>query len=142
MSHSDELACARLASLWAHYIDRHQVEAVVALFAEEGILHGHGGAVLKGRAAIANGLSRRDSDRVTRHVLAPPVVRLVGESKAECVAEYVLFDGYKSQHPGREILPIQLPLAVGEFHQTYERSGDEWLISAHRGISIFRQSEN
>lgn len=142
MSHSDELACARLASLWTHYIDRHQVEAVVALFAEEGILHGHGGAVLKGRAAIAKGLSRRDPDRVTRHVLAPPVVRLVGENTAEGVAEYILFDGYKSQHPGREILPIQSPLAVGEFHQTYERSAGGWLISAHRGASIFRQSDS
>lgn len=139
MSQQDELACARLASLWTHHIDRHNIEDVIALFAEDGILHGHGGAVLKGRETIRKGLSRRDPNRVTRHVLAPPVVKLTGPDDAEGVAEYILFDAYRDQHPGKDILPIQPALAVGEFHQVYRRLNGTWFIAVHKGQSIFRR---
>lgn len=141
MTHQDELACARLASLWTHHIDRHNIEDVVALFAEDAVLHGHGGAVIRGREAIRKGLSRRDPNRVTRHLLAPAVVKLTGRDEAEGVAEYILFDAYRDQHPGLDILPIRTPLAVGEFHQLYRRIDGIWLIAVHKGTSIFRRQE-
>jgi ketosteroid isomerase-like protein len=141
MSLLDQLACARLTSLWTHYIDRHDIEAAVALFADDGILHSRTGAVLKGHDAIRTGLSKRDSNRVTRHVLAPPTVQLTGPDTAEGIAEYILFDAYKDQHPGKDPLPIESPVGVGEFHQTYRRATDGWQITSHNGASVFRRPE-
>jgi len=141
MSMTDKLACAELASLWTFHIDRHDVDAVVALFAEDAALHGRQGQVLKGREIIRKGLSRRDPNRVTRHVLAPPVIFLTGADTAEGVADYVLFDGFRDHHPGVETLPASAPLAVGEFHQTYCRTDEGWLIASHKGNSIFRRPE-
>ena len=137
----DELACARLLSLWTHYIDRHDVDAVVALFTEDGVLHGRTGAAMEGGKQIRSGLSKRDPNRETRHVLAPPIVKLTGPDSAEGIAEYILFDGLKDRHPGDKPLPIELPVGVGEFHQTYRRVGDEWRITSHKGVSIFRRAE-
>lgn len=137
----DELACARLTTLWAHHIDRHDVDAVVALFVEDGVLHSRTGAELKGRDAIRAGLAKRDPNRVTRHVLAPPVVRITGPDTAEGLAEYILFDGLRDRHPGEGALPIELPVGVGEFRQTYRRTGGEWRIASHSGQSIFRRPE-
>lgn len=142
MSLLDELACADMALKWTHNIDRHNIDAVVALFAEDGVLHGPPGVVMKGRDAIRKGLSRRDPNRVTRHVLAPPVITLTGPDAAEGVTEYILFDGYRDQHPGEEALPLSLPLAVGEFHQSYRRVDTGWLITSHAGAGIFRRPED
>lgn len=141
MTFLDQLACAHLASQWTHHIDRHNIEDVIALFAEDGLLYGHGGAILKGHGAIRKGLSRRDPNRVTRHVLAPPVVTLTGPDTAEGVAEYILFDAYRDQNPGQDVLPIQAPLALGEFHQVYHRTNGRWLIVSHKGQNIFRRPE-
>lgn len=134
-----ELECARLAIAWARFVDLHDNAAVVALFADDGVLHAPGGQEIAGHAAILAALGTRSANRVTRHMLAPPFITMTGADEAQGVISFTVFDGFKDTHKGTGPMPLQPPVTVGEFHQTYRRTPDGWRIASHRNVQVFKQ---
>jgi ketosteroid isomerase-like protein len=138
----DELACCRLVAVWAHRVDRHDIDGVIALFTEDGVLHSRtGGDDAVGAAAIrAFFANHHDANRVTRHVTSPPFIELTGADDAQGITGYVLYEGFKGSTPEGAPLPLTTPLAVGEFHQRYRRTPEGWRIASHRSVSVFRRA--
>ena len=134
-----ELECARLAIAWARFVDLHDNDAVVALFADDGVLHAPGGGEIAGHPAILAALATRSANRVTRHMLAPPLVTMKGADEAHGVICFTVFDGFKDTHEGTGPMPLQPPVTVGEFHQTYRRTEQGWRIASHRNVQVFKQ---
>ncbi|PZQ24630.1 MAG: hypothetical protein DI569_00155 [Sphingopyxis macrogoltabida] len=135
----DELECARLAVAWSFHIDRHANDAVIALFAEDGILHGQAGFDGVGREAILKMLQKRSPNRVTRHVLAAPFIEMTGADEARGVAAFTVYDGFRDQHEGDGPMPLLPAVTVGEFHQTYRRTADGWRIATCRSVPVFKK---
>jgi ketosteroid isomerase-like protein len=137
----DELECARLTIAWARHVDRQNIPEAVALFTDDCILHSRtGGADTLGREAIGAFLTSHDANRVTRHVAAPPFIEMRGPDTARGVTAYVLYDGQKDSVPEGQPMPLGLPLAMGEFHQTYRRTPQGWRIVTHRSVGLFRRT--
>ena len=136
---ADELECARLTIAWARYVDLHEDNDVVALFSEDGVLHGPSGQRIEGHAAILSALATRSANRVTRHMLAPPFISLVGPDEAEGVTCFTVFEGFKDQHEGAGPMALRPPVTVGEFHQSYRRTPQGWRIASHRNVQVFKQ---
>lgn len=136
----DELACAGVTTAWTHGVDNHDIDAILGLFAEDAVLHWRTGEPMTGHEMIRQVLLSRDPARVTRHVIAPPFVRLVGPDEAKGVTNFVLYDGTRSGADAPDVLPVALPATIGEFHQSYRRTAQGWLISEHRSVAIFRRA--
>jgi hypothetical protein len=131
------MECARLMIAWGHHLDRFHYDEALALFTEDGVLQGPAGKPAVGLEAIRRGLERRDVNRITRHVLSPPHIRLTGPDEAVGVADYILYEARRGEAPPP--FPIAPALSVGEFRQTYRRTADGWRIANLSSISTFRQ---
>ncbi len=134
----DEAACARLLIRSAYCADRHDIEGYLALFSFDAVLHVRG-KLFRGLDGIRGFLQGRDPNRVTRHVLAPPIIQIADDQQASGLAYFTLFDGINPV-PG-EALPARLPATIGEFKQAYRRESDRWAICSHESIGIFRRAE-
>lgn len=132
----DELACTRLMVRASAFADRHDVEGFVSLFSPAGVVDRIGQPFV-GQDAIRAFMEGRPRERITRHLLLPPVIELDGEDAASGVSYFLLYDGTDTTGEG-EVLPLRTPLLVGEYHQTYERLNGEWKVTMHRVVPVFR----
>ena len=118
-------------------LDVHDVDGFVALFSDDATFERPGLSV-QGAAALRDFAEGRSRERVTRHVLAPPVIDVEGDASAKGVGVFVLYEAMATDQA--EPLPLQSPLAVGEFQQTYRRTAEGWRIASSTVLPIFRRA--
>jgi hypothetical protein len=134
----DELACARLLLRTGAFSDRHDVDGFLSLFAEDGVIDRIGQPFV-GHNAIRALMEARPRDRVTRHLLSPPVIEVIGPNDATGRSYFSLYDGIGE--PDGAVLPLKAPVLVGEFDQIYCRNLGEWKIARHKVSAVFRPTE-
>ena len=135
----DELECARLVTALSYRLDQHENDAVIALFADDGILHSQAGVDAVGGEAILGLLAKRNPNRVTRHMLAVPFIEMTGPDEARGVAAFTVYEGFRDQHEGSGPMPLLPAVTVGEFHQSYRRTSAGWRIASCRSVPVFKK---
>ncbi len=137
-SFDDEQACAKLLVRSSYLADRHDIEGFLGLFSADAVLELRG-ETFRGIHAIREFMQRRDPNRVTRHIVSPPVIEISDAQRASGVAFFALYDGV---NPAAEAMPpVRVPATIGEFRQSYQRHGDRWLIRSYTAVAIFRRAE-
>lgn len=134
---SNERACAGLMLRASYYADEHRIDDFVGLFANDGQVEVRGQCFI-GPAAIRGFMAGRKRERVTCHVLAPPLIDFANAEEGQGIALFTLFDAIDAD--GQRPLPMTLPAAVGEFRQTYRKQAGEWKIGSHESVVTFRRS--
>ena len=135
-----EWDCQKTWRQYYHYVDHHEFEKAVKLFAED-ITWKEMGLDLKGRDELLEALNAALGNDTIRHVLTNMVVNVVDEDHAEARAYNTL---YYSREGRREDMdgPLQFdgPHRLGDNRAKLRRVGDAWLIAAREGgLSVFRR---
>jgi hypothetical protein len=136
---ADQLECMQLAIAWAYHLDSRSHDRLLALFAEDGVLHSRSGVDAAGTLAIREILQSRDATRVTRHVLSAPFVEMTGPDDARAVSVFTVYDAMEEEQPIVSTLPLRAPVTVGEFHQTFRRTTAGWRIASSRSVPVFKR---
>ena len=135
----DELACAQL-SIRANYLaDIHDMEGFVSLFIDDAELLLRGRSIV-GSAAIMDFMRGRSRDRITRHVLAYPVVELLGTAQARSVSYFTLFEASAADAAAAPY-PLHEPTVLGENHDEYRMTPNGWRLSRREVVPVFRRKD-
>ena len=126
--------CARLVTLYCHYVDHGEAERVAELFSKDGRWVS-AQVTMDGVEQIRSGFARRQANakRMSRHVCNNLHVEVQDADHAEGCVYLTLYrhDGKE----GRALSPLEGPAMVGEYRDTFIRTGEGWRI-ANREIVV------
>jgi hypothetical protein len=121
-----EWACARLCFEYARSIDFGDHEGFAGLFAEDGILDV--GVRVQGRDKILAGLTQRDPQLRSRHVMTNIVIDVEDERAASGISYLSLYRHVGPESEGDAPVALPGPAAVGHYADEFERTPDGWRI--------------
>ena len=126
-SASDEFACQRLIHELALHTDAGDYERALALFCDDATMD-RDGECFSGMDALRAAYAARPAGRMTRHILANTVVRLMGPDDAEATS-YVTVYRHTPARSG-EGPPFRLsgPDVLGEYRDRFRRTADGWRL--------------
>ena len=131
-----ETSCQKLVHAFAIGVDKQDADMVAGLFLPKGRFV-RKDLVLEGSNKIKELLLKLPESRVTRHICANTVVDVKDSNNASGVSYFTLFDGERVDQDAP--LPLKLPLVVGEYHDTFQRTEHGWLIAERRSVAVFRR---
>src|SRR5580693_7336274 len=114
MDYSDsdvERACEKISIAFANAIDRCDYDAVIALFARDGILDRWGNAI-QGHAALRQWLDSRPRDVTTRHVCTNIIVERISRGEARGTTYFTFYSAASAANG--DAVPLDGPAVVGE----------------------------
>jgi hypothetical protein len=120
-----ERACEKLSIAFANAIDRNDYDAVIALFASDGILDRWGNAI-QGHAALRQWLDSRPRDMTTRHVCTNIMIDRVARGEARGTTYFTFYSG--PGDPDGNVLPLEGPAMVGEYHDRFVLTENGWRL--------------
>lgn len=124
-----------LSTRFAHYLDAGDFEAMVELFAIDGVFD-RGGIALRGHAEIRRAMAERPA-LTTRHLSTNHYFVQVGIDTASAVVSVLVLHGPVPENDE----PVQYATERGrvlEFHDRYRRTGGEWRIVERVARPIFQ----
>ena len=139
MDYSDsevERACAKISIAFANAIDRYDYDAVIALFARDGILDRWGNAI-QGHAALRQWLDSRPRDVTTRHVCTNIIVERVSHGEARGTT-YFTFYSAASAAKG-DAVPLDGPAVVGEYRDRFVLTEHGWRLGQRVVAPTFKR---
>jgi hypothetical protein len=134
-----ERACTDLSVAYARAIDFRDYQALVLLFADDGILDV--GRRLEGRRAIWDSLTRRPDELRSRHVISNVFIDALSEREARGISYLTLY-----RHHGEESLrgapvPLRGPAAVGHYEDRFVLTEAGWRFQSRRLHLAFLDSD-
>jgi hypothetical protein len=136
--YATEHACQRLSIAFANSIDQFDYDAVIKLFTEDGILDRWGNAI-QGHEALRQWLDARPRDIITRHVCSNVLVERVSPSEARGTTYFTFYGA--SRTDGNEILPLNGPTMVGEYHDHFVLTEGGWRLRKRSVLPKFKRSD-
>lgn len=134
-----EHECAKVVRRSLNALDDGDIEAFLALFAEDAVVErpSKPGEPLIGKPAIAAEYRARPGDRLTFHLCTNIVVSVISSQRAEAFCHVMLYTGSRSS--GSRGLPTaQRPHMAGSFRDTLTRMGGRWLFVRREGQMILK----
>jgi hypothetical protein len=119
-----DAACRDTIARAARLADQGDALSLAALFTEDAELQRPGGAVLHGRAAIAAAYARRPASRISRHLLATPLVDVDSPDEARAHTLVLLALGDAQDPSGPQGRPWHGALVMGCFEDQLRRCPD------------------
>jgi uncharacterized protein (TIGR02246 family) len=130
---SIKMACGDLVTRYAMVFNRGDLDAFVALFAEDAVWHRPAGT-LRGRAEIRAFMDSLPQDQVARHVNGASWAEAIDEGHARGWSQTVVYQTAGTrQTPAR----LELPTMIAEYLDQYVRYGDEWRFSQRDTTWVF-----
>lgn len=132
---ADILAIQELNASFAYYLDRNEVEPLVALFAPDA-RYSNGARQSRGRSEIEAFYRSRTAQgvRTARHMCSGLRIAFEGTDRARATSVWLSF-AQNSPPP----IDYSTPFLVADFEDTYERGEDgEWRILSREIRPIFR----
>jgi hypothetical protein len=120
-----EHACAKVSIAFANAIDRNDYDAVIGLFASDGILDRWGNAI-QGHAALRQWLDSRPRDVTTRHVCTNIMIERVSPGEARGTTYFTFYSAANAANG--EALPLEGPAVVGEYHDRFVLTERGWRL--------------
>ncbi|MFC2953742.1 nuclear transport factor 2 family protein [Marinicaulis aureus] len=133
-----EADCTRLIHHYANLTDAHDWAAIVALYAEGGLMTRPTApdAPIIGREALMEAFTARPP-RISRHVCANVVVDVTSEIEASAFSVILLFTGAEAEDGGLPIKGEGAPL-VGTYRDKFRKTAEGWRFAERRGALSFR----
>lgn len=130
-----ELRCTRTLNRYAIAVGQGDHAAFVALFCEDGVWQRPGQPQLAGRAAIRAFMEGLDPNQMVRHVNGSVRIDRTGADTAQGISYTTVYNA-----PGRTgmFAPMQGPDYVVEYHDSFRRVGDDWLIERRDTFIVLR----
>ncbi len=134
-----ERACARLILRSIRVFDERNWAAYAQLFTADGVFvrANQPDEPLIGREAIRDALAARPAGRLTRHLCTNIEIEALGTEHARGRCYLVLYAGDASQRDSVAGRPADDVQRVGEYHDTFVRTGEGWRIGRREGRLVF-----
>jgi hypothetical protein len=126
-----ERECERLMIDYATHADFRDDDAFANLFAEDGELN-LTGQPMRGREGIRSGMKLRPANRESRHVITNMSVKVIDDGHAEGVCYLTLFRKDVAEGERRPLARNGPPDVVGDYHDTYVKTGAGWKFKTRR----------
>jgi uncharacterized protein (TIGR02246 family) len=135
-----ERACTRLVLRSIRAFDERDWPGYASLFTEDGVFIRANAPdePLTGREAISAALATRPTSRLTRHFCTNIEVDVLDAQHARGLCYLLLYAGDASLPDSAAGRPADGVQRVGEYHDTFVRTEDDWRISRREGRLIFR----
>lgn len=130
-------ACEALSIAYARAVDFRDYEALVALFAEDGVLDT--GKPLKGQAAIAAALAHRPDELRSRHILSNIYIDVRSATEARGISYLTLYRHVGPESLKGEPVPFDGPAAVGHYEDRFVNTADGWRFARRKLHFAFRR---
>jgi len=126
--------CADLVTRYCMAVNRWDVDAFLAVWADDAVWQRPVGRAMHGHAEIRAYLDNQVLDRVVRHVNGATWVDVVDERHARGWSQTVVY-----AVAGTTELPaqVELPAMIVEYADEYELRGDAWLITRRDTTWVF-----
>jgi 3-phenylpropionate/cinnamic acid dioxygenase small subunit len=140
-----EQACKSLSIAYARHVDFRQYDKFTELFEEDAVLIA--GALLSGREAIRDAMSKRSDKLRSRHVLTNIHIEVIDESHARGITYLTLYRHIGAESLEEKPIEIQGPAGVGHYTDEYVLTTAGWRIArrelefAFQNPSAFVQSK-
>jgi hypothetical protein len=130
-----EWRCRTTAAEIVYLLDLGEFEAMTRQYTEDAVFL-RLGEELHGREQILAAMQERPSGIVTRHHLTTMRFGRVTDDEAEAVVYDTTVFGPQPEEPGPATYTA-VGGATFEFHDTYRRTGSEWLVARRDARMIF-----
>ncbi|WP_182909262.1 nuclear transport factor 2 family protein [Microbispora sp. H13382] len=132
VSTEDRLAVMALLAEHAYRNDHGLTDTLWELYGEKCRSEGPMGTMV-GRDAIRQwGIRRLGNPSKVRHVLSN--IRVFWSEGRLCATSYYV--AFRDTHAN-----AATPASVGEYHDTFEKVGDEWLLAERRVVPVFTNAD-
>lgn len=128
----DKRDCINLVHAFSHFVDHHQFDKAVDLFAEDAIFE-RPDLTAKGHDQIAAIWAGRSPETITRHICTQPFFTHIDEATAEAVTQVAL---YHTVRDGDDMPVAQTPVALAEFQDVFVKTDKGWKISRRVGTPV------
>jgi hypothetical protein len=130
-----EQACRDLVTALVHFADHGLAERAADLFAIDATWV-RSGTAYTGRAEILRSFAAK-APCVIRHLTTCTLVELVDDCNATGVSYYLAY-----RHAGTSLdpLPLDRPVAMGEWHDHFVRTEAGWRFAHRRALRVFGAS--
>jgi hypothetical protein len=112
----------------AQAVDEQDYAGFARLFIPDGILVRPDGQRIEGRAAIEQTYSKRDPDRLTRHLITNHIVTIHGPASATSGCSILLWTGHHSDVASPNGRPADATELLGEFLDDLVMTPEGWRI--------------
>ena len=127
----------RIIYLFFRYLDDQQYDELAALFAPEGVWH-RAGKALRGPNGVREAMAQRPAGFTTRHIITNIVIDATSSNHVHASYYMTVFMHEGAERATKQV-PLELPLHVSVFDQTFIRSGSGWLIQGLSGLPTFHR---
>lgn len=127
-----EGACQRLIYLAAARVDAGDYAAFCGLFTADGLLVRPDGSSLRGPDAILAAYRARPAHRMTRHVVSNTFFFDVSAQSCRATSLVTLWGCDSRTVCGPSGYPVEQPLILGEFDDSFHREEAGWRIATRR----------
>ena len=132
-----EAAIGRVIMEFFHCLDDTQFDALVQLFAPEGVWHRQG-QVLRGRAMVREALARRPAGTVTRHLVTNLLVTHLEDERSVAKFYMTVFRREADTLVDGPV-PMELPHMVAACEMVLAYLGNAWRIMELKAVPSFRR---
>src|SRR5689334_12263925 len=112
------MSCSALIADYAYFVDHREFDQAVELFTDDGRIE-RPDLISNGREEISAHWASRPASVVTCHVCSPPSFREIASDTATAITYFTL---YHLNHAGEGVPPMNDPVALGEFHDSFVRT--------------------
>ena len=135
-----ERECARIVTLYCHYVDHGEAARIADLFTKDGVWTGPG-VRMDGEDQLRKGFQARQDNtaRMSRHVCNNLLVDVIDEDNATGTVYLTLY-----RHDGEEdrsFSPIEGPVLVGEYQDRFVRTAEGWRFAERVTTAAFVRRE-
>lgn len=125
-----ERACERVVLEYARLVDSGRAAEIADLFTDDGEWLGDDGRGMQGKQEIRAAFAGRQAlgRRQSRHVITNVLVDIDGPNTGRGVAYLVNFRHDAQGSVAARPAPADHPKFVGDYHLTFRRQGERWLI--------------
>lgn len=131
-----EHSCIRLMAVYCNAVDDWDLDAVVALFARDGVLIRPDVGTLRGRDAIRQFFQALPTIP-RRHVMSNAVVSVVDGKRASGRSYMTAYSAPKTNSKG--IARLTAPYLIAEYHDLFILEDGEWRFASRDTIFKFRE---
>lgn len=131
------LACTQLMAKSLYCADAHDDAGFLDLFSDDAVLALRGKEI-EGKADIGKFLAARPRERVTRHLFSSPAINPIDDNTATGVLYFLLHEAKQGEDAEQGFYPMQLPSAVGEYHDRFILTPKGWRIASRQIVAVFR----
>ncbi len=130
-----ESACRQVIHELALHTDAGDYAQALALFADDAVMDRDGERFV-GIEALRAAYATRPPNRITRHVLANTVVRLLSPDEAEAISYVTVYRHVRSGADDRPPYAMTGPDVLGEYRDRFRRTAAGWRLSARTTRTI------